>query len=129
MRLQVDERDTDARPKPLAYDHPGEFIKTASGIVVPEPGTLRTWIKFAGEPAEVLFEPPDIFTTRWLAFCHDESAEVCWVHTYTDGQAFAIFRSAIPHLWKVGITFQSTPPRHTRSSVWIGACPCPGCSQ
>lgn len=127
--------DTDARPKRGAhvgaeggYEHPGEVFQRESGIWALEPGTLRTWIKFAGEPAEVLFEPPALFTERWLAFVADESQVVMYAHTYTDGEAFAIFRPAIPHLWKVGISYQSTGPRPHARSIWERNCPCPLCT-
>lgn len=126
---------TDAKPMlsgahrdaEAGYEHPGDVFQMDSGLWALEPGTLRAWIKFSGEPALTLFETPQIFTERWLRFVHDSEQEVCWAHQYSEGQAFAIFRPAIPHLWTIGITFQSTGPRPVARSVWNHKCDCPVC--
>lgn len=102
--------------------------RTASGIHIAQFTTgakLRAWVKFAGEPAERLYETPAAFGARWLAFKNNPDQECVVFHEHEFGQMVLIFRSGIEHLWKVGATYpDASQGRTTPGSIWAGECRC-----
>jgi len=98
-----------------------------SGIYIVEPGTLRSWVKLQGEPAQTFAETPNQFKERWLAFAADPGQEWESFHEYASGHPVFFFRQAIGMLAYIGVTYQTTAPRVTIGGLWNGDCPCSRC--
>ena len=105
----------------------GETRLTKSGIYIVEAGTLRSWVKLAGEPAQTFAETPEQFKDRWLAFTANLDQEWESFHEYASGHPVFFFRQAISMLAYIGVTYQTTPPRVAIGGVWDGSCPCFHC--
>jgi hypothetical protein len=104
-----------------------KFARTASGILIPDEGTRRAWLKFAGDPAQILVENPEEFLDRWLVFMAQPAIRYCIYHELSFGQPVYLFRPSIEHLYKIDTSYKPDEGQRRAGSIYLGQCDCAVC--